>query len=106
MTTEAQRILALARMVQDAEDAYDAAERDLTAAYADLDAAQKREAALAADLIHAHRIIDEQQQQIEVHQHAAVLAMEAHRRQAAEIDRWRARVMGGVWVWELEGCAN
>ena len=81
-------------------------DRELAAAMLDLDAAQKREAALAADLIHAHRIIDEQRQQIEVHQYAAVLAMEAHRRQAAEIDRWRARVMGGVWVWEIEGSAN
>lgn len=99
MTTEAERLLTLNNLLTDAE-------RELAAVLLDLDAAYRREADLAAELIEARRAISEQQQQIEVHQHAAVLAMEAHRRQAAEIDRWRARVMGGVWVWETEGCAN
>lgn len=81
-------------------------DRELAAAMLDLDAAHRREADLAAELIEARGIIAEQQQLIAAHQHAAVLAMEAYQRQAAELDRWRARVMGGVWVWAIEGCAN
>lgn len=106
MTTEAQHILTLDRLLDDAEEAALDAERDLAAALLDLDAAHRREADLAAELIEARRTIADQQQIIEVQQHAAVLAMEAHRRQAAELDRWRARCMGGLMAWSPEGSAN
>lgn len=106
MITDAHRILALSRMVQDAEAAYDDAERELTAALADLDASHRREADLAAELIQSREVIDEQQQLIAAHQHTAVLAHQAYLVACAERDALAGRLVGGIALWVPAGSLN
>lgn len=108
MTTEAQHILTLDRLLDDAEEAALDAERDLAAALLDLDAAHRREADLAAELIQARRAIAEQAEMIEVMQHAAVLAYHEQQRLQAEIDRLKGEHRTVVLVFPpaLGRCPN
>lgn len=92
MTTEAERILTLDRQVNDAEASALAAEMELAAA--------------EAELLQLREVVASQRQTIDAQNHAAVCAHEAYRRVVAERDALCARLMGGVWVWEIAGSAN
>ena len=92
MITEAERVLTLNRMVQDAENSAYAAELELAAAEVELQ--QLRET------------VASQQQTIEAQQHAAVCAHQEYRRVVAERDALVARLMGAPVVWTPEGSRN
>ena len=92
MTTEAERTIAMARLVNDAENSAYAAELELAAAEAEL--RQLRE------------VVARQKETIEAQNHAAVCAHQEYRRVVAERDALVGRLMGGIWGWEIEGSRN
>lgn len=99
MNTDHTTIVArLTRLVLDADRSADEAERELGAALADLDAAHKREDALAGDLIQARRAIDEQAGIIAGLQHALALTNIEHQLLRTEIDRLVGERMGSLIV--------
>lgn len=92
MTTEPDTILALNRMLQGAEESAYAAELELAAA--------------EAEVLQLREVVASQRQTIEAQQHAAVCAHREYRKVVAERDALVGRLMGGIWVREIEGSAN
>lgn len=91
-TTHAQNILALGRIVDDAEQSALAAELELAAA--------------EAEVLQLREVVARQKETIEAQNHAAVCAHQEYRRVVAERDALVARLMGGIELWSPEGSRN
>lgn len=90
--THAENILALNRMLVDAENSAYACELELAAA--------------EAELLQLREVVVRQKETIEAQNHAAVCAHQEYRRVVAERDALVARLMGAPVVWTPEGSRN
>ena len=92
MTTPPDTILALNRMLVDAEESALTAELELAAA--------------EAELLQLREVVERQKQTIEAQTHAGVCAHQEYRRVVAERDALCARLMGGIELWSPVGSRN